>query len=69
MTYEQFMATVNSKMSRHFGFSSSDVEDYDWFNYYEDDLDLDDATSEAVAMWAYDHGFDGNPATYSETRK
>lgn len=57
-TFEQFMAAVDRKMSLHFGFTSSDVEDYPWNDYWEPDLDLDDATSEAVAMWAYDHGYD-----------
>lgn len=66
-TFSQFMRAVDSKMAAFFGLTSSDLEDYPWNDYFEPDLDVDDAASEAVAMWAYDHGFDGNPDTYADT--
>ena len=65
--FSTYMRAVDSKMAAAFGMTSSDVEDFNWYDFFDDDLDIDDAASEAVAMWAYDHGFDGDPATYAES--
>lgn len=67
--YATYMRAVDTKMATAFGMTSDDVEDFNWYDFFDDDLDIDDAASEAVAMWAYDHGFDGSPSTYAEESK
>lgn len=51
VSFDQWLASVDRTMSRRYGMTSSDVEDWPWISDYRDDR----TPTEAVDEWAVEY--------------